>query len=105
MGKLRDDFNVFKEQQVELNQSLTQRLRLLEDQNQNSVRRFNENNEKYASVVQISNISEKLISFDDRIKRLEAPNTVNNQVTYVLVLRTKDLEIELQNKLPGSKYQ
>jgi hypothetical protein len=83
MGKLRDDINVFKEQQVELNQSLTQRLRLLEDQNQNSVRRFNENNEQFATVVQISNISEKLISFDDRIKRLEAPNTVNNQVTYV----------------------
>ena len=105
MGKLRDDFNVFKEQQVELNQSLTQRLRLLKDQNQNSVRRFNENTEQFASVVQIRNISEKLISFDDRIKRLEAPNTVNNQVTYVLVLKTKDLEIELQNKLPGSKYQ
>ena len=105
MSKLRNDFNVFKEQQEELNQSLTQRLRLLEDQNQNSVRGFNENNEQFATVVQISNISEKLISFDDRIKRLEAPNTVNNQVTYVLVLRTKDLEIELQNKLPGSKYQ
>jgi hypothetical protein len=85
MGKLRDDFNVFKEQQVELNQSLTQRLRLLEDQNQNSVRRFNENNEQFATVVQISNISEKLISFDARIKRLENPITVNNQVTYVLV--------------------
>ena len=85
MRKLRNDFNIFKEQQVELNQSLTQRLRLLEDQNQNSVRRFNENNEKVASVVQISNILEKLISFDDRIKKLEDPNTVNNQVTYVLV--------------------
>jgi hypothetical protein len=85
MSKLRNDFNIFKEQQVELNQSLTQRLRLLEDQNQNSVRRFNENNEKVASVVQISNISEKLISFDARIKRLEDPITVNNQVTFVLV--------------------
>ena len=85
MSKLRNDFNVFKEQQVELNQSLTQRLRLLENQNQNSVRRFNENNEKVASVVQISNISEKLISFDARIKRLEDPITVNNQVTFVLV--------------------
>ena len=96
MGKLRDDFNVFKEQQVELNQSLTQRLRLLEDQNQNSVRRFNENNEKYASVVQISNISEKLISFDDRIKKLEDQITVNNQVTFVLVLKTNDSEIKNQ---------
>ena len=67
MSKLRNDFNIFKEQQVELNQSLTQRLRLLEDQNQNSVRRFNENTEQFASVVQIRNISEKLISFDDRI--------------------------------------
>ena len=85
MSKLRNDFNIFKEQQVELNQSLTQRLRLLEDQNQNSVRRFNENNEQFATVVQISNISEKLISFDARIKRLENPITVNNQVTYVLV--------------------
>jgi len=83
MGKLRNDFNVFKEQQVELNQSLTERLILLEDQNQNSVRRFNENNEKFASVVQISNILEKLISFDDRIKRLEDPITVNNQVKFV----------------------
>jgi hypothetical protein len=96
MSKLRNDFNIFKEQQVELNQSLTQRLRLLEDQNQNSVRRFNENNEKFASVVQISNILEKLISFDDRIKKLEDPNTVNNQVTYVLVLKTNDSEIKVQ---------
>jgi hypothetical protein len=96
MRKLRNDFNIFKEQQVELNQSLTQRLRLLEDQNQNSVRRFNENNEKVASVVQISNILEKLISFDDRIKKLEDPNTVNNQLTFVFVLKTNDSEIKNQ---------
>jgi len=89
MGKLRDDFNVFKEQQVELNQSLTQRLRLLEDQNQNSVRRFNENNEKFASVVQIRNISEKLISFDARIKKLEDPITVNNQVIFAFSIKNQ----------------
>ena len=83
MGKLRNDFNFFKEQQVGLNQSLTQRLCSLEDQNKNSVRRFNENNEQSATVVQISNILEKLISFDDRIKRLEDPITVNNQVKFV----------------------
>ena len=95
MGKLRDDFNVFKSQQVELNQSLTQRLRLLEDQNQNSVRGFNENNEQFATVVQISNISEKLISFDDRIKKLEDQITVNNKVTFFLVLKTNDSEIKI----------
>ena len=105
MGKLRDDFNVFKEQQVELNQSLTQRLRLLEDQNQNSVRRFNENNEQFATVVQISNISEKLISFDARIKRLEDPITVNNQVTFAFILKLTIQKLKLQNKFAESKYK
>ena len=104
MGKLRDDFNVFKSQQVELNQSLTQRLRLLEDQNQNSVRGFNENNEQFATVVQISNISEKLISFDDRIKRLEDPITVNNQVIFDFILKLTIQKLKLQNKFAESKY-
>ena len=104
MGKLRDDFNVFKEQQVELNQSLTQRLILLEDQNQNSVRRFNENTKQFASVVQIRNISEKLISFDDRIKRLEDPITVNNQVKFDFILNLTIQKLKLQNKFAESKY-
>ena len=96
MGKLRNDFNFFKEQQVELNQSLTQRLRSLEDQNKNTVRRFYENNEQSATVVQISNILEKLISFDDRIKRLEDPDTVNNQVTFVFILKPTIQKLKLK---------
>ena len=99
MRKLRNDFNFFKEQQVELNQSLTQRLRSLEDQNKNSVRRFNENNEQSATVVQISNILEKLISFDDRIKRLEDSDTVNNQVIFVFILKPTIQKLKFKKKL------
>jgi hypothetical protein len=83
MGKLRNDFDAFKAQQTELSQSLTQRLHSLEVLYQNSVREFNENTGTFATVAQVMNILEKLISFDSRIKRLEDRNPANNQVKFV----------------------
>ena len=80
MGKLRNDFDAFKEQQTQLNQNMTERLLSLEVHNQNSVSKLIENTEPIATVVQIRSILEKLISFDDRIKILENPSPVNFQV-------------------------
>ena len=74
MGKLRNDLNAFKEKQAELNQNMAQRLLTLEVQTQNSIERQNVNSQRFATVVQISDILEKLGSFDDRVKRLEDPN-------------------------------
>ncbi len=70
MGQLRNDLNAFKEQQRELNQSFIERLNSLEVQKQNVTSRSNENTEAILTIVQIRNISEKLISFEIR-RRLE----------------------------------
>ena len=84
MVKLRNDFDVFKQQQIELNQSFIKRLHSLEAQTQNSVKSFNENNEQFAiAVVQVRNILEKHISLEDRIKRLENLNSSKKQVKIV----------------------
>jgi hypothetical protein len=67
MGKLRNDFNAFKEQQTELNQNMAQRLLTFKVQTQNSIERQNKNSQRFAIVVQISDILEKLGLFDDRV--------------------------------------
>ena len=84
MGQLRNDLNAFKEQQRELNQSFIERSNSLEVQKQNLTSRSNENTEAIPTIVQIRNISEKLISFDDRIKRIEELNPDQNQVNILL---------------------
>ena len=84
MGQLRNDLNAFKQQQRELNQSFIERLNSLEVQKQNLTSRSNENTETVLIIDQIRNISEKLISFDDRIKRIEELNPDQNQVNILL---------------------
>jgi hypothetical protein len=81
MGKIREDLNAFKEQQRELNQDLIERLNSLEVQ----TKRSNENTEAISTIVQIKNILEKLISFDDRLKRIEELNPVDNQVEKCII--------------------
>ena len=80
MSQLRNDFNIFKEQQREMNQSFIERLKTLEIQNQKSTIKSSENTESIPIIVQIRNILEKLISFDDRIKRIEELDPFDNRV-------------------------
>ncbi len=80
MYQLRNDFNIFKEQQREMNQSFIERLNTLEIQNQKSTIKSSENTESIPIIVQIRNILEKLISFDDRIKRIEELDPFENRV-------------------------
>jgi len=80
MYQLRNDFNIFKEQQREMNQSFIERLKTLEIQNQKSTIKSSENTESIPIIVQIRNILEKLISFDDRIKRIEELDPFENRV-------------------------
>ena len=89
MGQLKNDLNAFKEQQRELNQSFIERLNSLEVQKQNLTSISNENTEAIPTIVQIRNISEKLISFDDRIKRIEELNPDQNQVNILLNMKKK----------------
>jgi hypothetical protein len=92
MGQLKSELNAYKEHQKELNQNLIQRLNSLEVKNQNSIRRFNENSQQFATVVQIKKLVDKLTLFDNRIKRLENLNPINNQVRfflYIYILKTR----------------
>ena len=82
MTKLRNDLNDFKEQQRELNQSFIERLNSLEIKNKESTR-STENAESIPIIVQIRNILEKLISFDDRIKKIEELDRFDNQVNII----------------------
>ena len=86
MDQSKNEFNAFKEHQKELNQNLIQRLNSLEVKNQNSIRRFYENSQQFATVVQIKNLVDKLTLFDDRIKRLEDLNPIKNQVRIFLYI-------------------
>ena len=86
MGQLKSEFNAFKEDQKELNQNLIRRLNSIEIKNQNSIRRFNENSQQFATIVQIKKLVDKLTSFDDRIKRLEDINPINNKVRFFLYI-------------------
>ena len=65
MGKIREDFNAFKEQQSKLNQNLIERLNSLEVQ----TRRSNEKTNAIPLIVQKNTILGKLISLNDRLKR------------------------------------
>ena len=98
MGQLKSEFNAFKEHQKELNQNLIQRLNSLEVKNQNSIRRFNENSQQFATIVQIKKLVDKLTLFDDRIKRLEDLNPIKNQVRIFLYIyiKTKNMTIKIQ---------
>ena len=87
MGQLKNDLNAFKEQQRELNQSFIERLNSLEVQKQNLTSGSNENTETIPTFVQIKNILEKLISFDDRIKRIEELNQDQNQVNILINIK------------------
>ena len=82
MTKLRNDLNDFKEQQRELNQSFIERLNSLEIKNKESTR-STENADSIPIIVQIRNILEKLISFDDRIKKIEELDRFDNQVNII----------------------
>jgi hypothetical protein len=82
MTKLRNDLNDFKEQQRELNQSFIERLNSLEIKNKESTR-STENAESIPIIFQIRNILEKLISFDDRIKKIEELDRFDNQVNII----------------------
>jgi len=87
MGQLKNGLNAFKEQQRELNQSFIERLNSLEVQKQNLTSGSNENTETIPTFVQIKNILEKLISFDDRIKRIEELNQDQNQVNILINIK------------------
>ena len=95
MDQSKNEFNAFKEHQKELNQNLIQRLNSLEVKNQNSIRRFHENSQQFATVVQIKNHVDKITSFDDRIKRLEDP--IINQVRFFYIyIKNKNITIKIQ---------
>ncbi len=99
MDQSKNEFNAFKEHQKEPNQNLIQRLNSLEVKNQNSIRRFYENSQQFATVVQIKNLVDKLTSFDDRIKRLEDLDPINNQVRFFSIyIKTKN--ITTNSKIP-----
>jgi hypothetical protein len=88
MGKLRNDFDAFKDQHTELNRGVMERLHSLEVRNQNMEARLNENIQQFATTNQIRNILERFSSFDSRIKKLEDENPVDNQVSS-LKIKTK----------------
>ena len=88
MGKLRNDFDAFKDQYTELNRGVMERLHSLEVRNQNMEARLNENIQQFATTNQIRNILERFSSFDSRIKKLEDDNPVDNQVSS-LKIKTK----------------
>ena len=88
MGKLRNDFDAFKDQHTELNRGVMERLHSLEVRNQNMEARLNENIQQFATTNQIRNIFERFSSFDSRIKKLEDENPVDNQVSS-LKIKTK----------------
>ncbi len=56
-------------------------------QKQNLTSGSNENTETIPTFVQIKNILEKLISFDDRIKRIEELNQDQNQVNILINIK------------------
>jgi len=74
MGQLKNEFNAFKEQQTELNQSIIQRLNSIEAGNQSMRRQTEEYNGTISTVVQIQSIRNELVAFEGRIKILERLN-------------------------------
>ena len=81
MGQLKNEFNAFKEQQTELNQSIIQRLNSIEAGNQSVIRQIEEYNGTISTVVQIQSIRNELVAFEGRIKILERLNQfIDSQV-------------------------
>ena len=74
MGKLTNEFNAFKEQQTELNHSFIQRVDSLEIGTQSLRRRIEEYNGTISTAVQIQSMRNELVSFEARIRSLEASN-------------------------------
>ena len=74
MGQLKNEFNAFKEQQTELNQSIIQRLNSIEAGNQRVIRQIEEYNGTISTVVQIQSIRNELVAFEGRIRILERLN-------------------------------
>ena len=74
MDQLKNEFNAFKEQQMELNQSVIQRLNSIEAGNQSMRRQTEEYNGTISTVVQIQSIRNELVAFEGRIKILERLN-------------------------------
>jgi hypothetical protein len=81
MGQLKNEFNAFKEQQTELNQSIIQRLNSIEAGNQRVIRQIEEYNGTISTVVQIQSIRNELVAFEGRIRILERLNQfIDSQV-------------------------
>ena len=74
MGQLKNEFNAFKEQQTELNQSIIQRLNSIEAGNQSVIRQIEEYNGIISTVVQIQSMRNELVAFEGRIRILEGLN-------------------------------
>jgi hypothetical protein len=81
MGQLKNEFNAFKEQQTELNQSIIQRLNSIEAGNQSVIRQIEEYNGTISTVVQIQSMRNELVAFEGRIRILEGLNqSIDSQV-------------------------
>ena len=81
MGQLKNEFNAFKEQQTELNQSIIQRLNSIEAGNQSMRRQTEEYNGTISTVVPIQSIRNELVAFEGRIRILEGLNqSIDSQV-------------------------
>ena len=74
MDQLKNEFNAFKEQQMELNQSVIQRLNSIEAGNQSMRRQTEEYNGTISTVVPIQSIRNELVAFEGRIRILEGLN-------------------------------
>ena len=74
MGQLKNEFNAFKEQQTELNQSIIQRLNSIEAGNQSVIRQIEEYNGTISTAVQIQSMRNELVAFEGRIRILEGLN-------------------------------
>ena len=81
MEKIQKDFVAFKEEQHELNKSVGQQLRVINIQIQRFTERGHDLIDTVLSDTQTNqSILNKLVAFDDRIKRLEVSNSESNKV-------------------------
>ena len=81
MEKIQKDFVAFKEEQHELNKSVGQQLRVINIQIQRFTERGHDLIDPVLSDTQTNqSILNKLVAFDDRIKRLEVSNSESNKV-------------------------
>ena len=81
MEKIQKDFVAFKEEQHELNKSVGQQLRVINIQIQRFTERGHDLTDPVLSDIQTNkSILNKLVAFDDRIKRLEVSNSESKKV-------------------------